>query len=230
LRVKERFTGRSKTKTLKENEMSDYRLSAQSREEAGKGSSRRLRRLEGLVPAIVYGGKNKPKSIQLAHKDLKRALEEESFYSSVITLEIDGKDEPVILKALQRHPAKPLVLHADFQRASAGTVLKVNVPVHFLNETSCKGVKMQGGVIHHDAVEIEVSCSPKDLPEFIEVDLAEVELDQVIHLSDLKAPKGVTFVALAHDSDLPVVSIHKAKGASAEPAADAAEGESEGDE
>ena len=210
--------------------MSDYRLSAQSREEAGKGSSRRLRRLEGLVPAIVYGGKNKPKSIQLAHKDLKRALEEESFYSSVITLEIDGRDEPVILKALQRHPAKPLVLHADFQRASAGTVLKVNVPVHFLNETSCKGVKLQGGVIHHDAVEIEVSCSPKDLPEFIEVDLAEVELDQVIHLSDLKIPKGVTFVALAHDSDLPVVSIHKAKGASAEPAADAAEGESEGDE
>ena len=210
--------------------MSDYRLSAQSREEAGKGSSRRLRRLEGLVPAIVYGGKNKPKSIQLAHKDLKRALEEESFYSSVITLEIDGKEEPVILKALQRHPAKTVVLHADFQRASAGTVLKVNVPVHFLNETICTGVKMQGGVIHHDAVEIEVSCSPKDLPEFIEVDLAEVELDQVVHLSDLKAPKGVTFVALAHDSDLPVVSIHKAKGASAEPAADEAEGESEGDE
>ena len=210
--------------------MSDYRLSAQSREKAGKGSSRRLRRLEGLVPAIVYGGKNKPKSIQLAHKDLKRALEEESFFSSVITLKIDGKEEPVILKALQRHPAKPVVLHADFQRASAGTVLKVNVPVHFLNETSCQGVKMQGGVIHHDAVEIEVSCSPKDLPEFIEVDLAEVALDQVVHLSDLKAPKGVTFVALAHDSDLPVVSIHKAKGASAEPAADAAEGESEGDE
>lgn len=210
--------------------MSDYRLSAQSREEAGKGSSRRLRRLEGLVPAIVYGGKNEPKSIQLAHKDLKRALEEEAFYSSIITLEIDGKEEPVILKALQRHPAKPVVLHADFQRASAGTVLKVNVPVHFLNEATCKGVKMQGGVIHHDAVEIEVSCSPKDLPEFIEVDLADVELDQVIHLADIKAPKGVTFVALAHDSNLPVVSIHKAKGASAEPAADAAEGESEGDE
>ena len=210
--------------------MSDYRLSAQLREEAGKGSSRRLRRLEGLVPAIVYGGKNKPTSIQLAHKDLKRALEEESFFSSVITLKIDGKEEPVILKALQRHPAKPVVLHADFQRASAGTVLKVNVPIHFLNETSCQGVKMQGGVIHHDALEIEVSCSPKDLPEFIEVDLAEVELDQVVHLSDLKAPKGVTFVALAHDSDLPVASVNKAKGASAEPAADEAEGESEGDE
>jgi len=165
----------------------------------------------------------------LAHKDLKRALEEESFYSSIITLEIDGKEEPVILKALQRHPAKPVVLHADFQRASADTVLKVNVPVHFLNETTCKGVKMQGGVIHHDAVEIEVSCSPKDLPEYIEVDLADVELDQVIHLSDIKAPKGVTFVALSHDSDLPVVSIHKAKGASAD-AEPAAEGESEGDE
>ena len=213
--------------------MSDYRLSAQSREEAGKGSSRRLRRLEGLVPAIVYGGKNEPKSIQLAHKDLKRALEEEAFYSSIITLEIDGKEEPVILKALQRHPAKPVVLHADFQRALADTVLKVNVPVHFLNEATCKGVKMQGGVIHHDAVEIEVSCSAKDLPEFIEVDLADVELDQVIHLSDLEAPKGVTFVALAHDSDLPVASIHKPKGASADPepaADDAEEGESEGDE
>jgi large subunit ribosomal protein L25 len=212
--------------------MSDYRLSAQTREEAGKGSSRRLRRLEGLVPAIVYGGKNEPKSIQLAHKDLKRALEEESFYASIITLEIDGKEEPVILKALQRHPAKSVVLHADFQRASAGTVLKVNVPVHFLNEATCKGVKMQGGVIHHDAVEIEVSCSPKDLPEFIEVDLADVELDQVIHLADIKAPKGVTFVALAHDSNLPIVSIHKAKGASAdaEPAADAENSESEGDE
>ncbi|MCH1449426.1 MAG: 50S ribosomal protein L25, partial [Litoricolaceae bacterium] len=102
----------------------------------------------------------------------------------------------------------------------------------FLNETTCKGVKLQGGVIHHDAVEIEVSCSPKDLPEFIEVDLADMEMDQVIHLSDIKAPKGVTFIALAHDSDLPVVSIHKAKGASAdsESAADAAEGESEGGE
>jgi len=212
--------------------MSDYRLSAQPREEAGKGSSRRLRRLDGLVPAIVYGGKNDPKSIQLAHKDLKRALEEEAFYSSIITLEIDGKEEPVILKALQRHPAKSVVLHADFQRASADTVLKVNVPVHYLNEATCKGVKLQGGVIHHDAVEIEVSCSPKDLPEFIEVDLADVEIDQVLHLADIKAPKGVTFVALAHDSNLPVVSIHKAKGASAdaEPAADAAEGESEGDE
>ena len=104
--------------------MSDYRLSAQSREEAGKGSSRRLRRLEGRVPAIVYGGKNKPKSIQLAHKDLKRALEEESFYSSVITLEIDGKDEPVILKALQRHPAKPLV-SVSYTHLTLPTILLV---------------------------------------------------------------------------------------------------------
>ena len=196
--------------------MSDYSLIAQKREEAGKGSSRRLRRLEDLVPAIVYGGKNQPMSIQLAHKDLKRALEEEAFYSSVIDLEIDGKKEPVILKALQRHPAKPIILHADFQRASAGTVLKVNVPLHFLNEATCKAVKLQGGVVHHDAVEIEVSCAPKDLPEFIEADLADAEMDQVIHISDLKAPKGVTFVALAHGSDLPIASIHKAKGPSAD--------------
>ena len=193
--------------------MSEYSLTAQKRDEAGKGSSRRLRRLEDLVPAIVYGGKNQPVSIQLAHKDLKRALEEEAFYSSVISLEIDGKKEPVILKALQRHPAKPIVLHADFQRASAGTVLKVNVPLHFVNEATCTAVKQQGGVVHHDAVEIEVSCAPKDLPEFIEVDLADAEMDQVIHLADLKAPKGVTFVALSHGSDLPIASVHKAKGA-----------------
>ena len=167
------------------------------------------------------------------HKDLRRALEEQSFYSSIITLDIDGKEEPVILKALQRHPAKPLVLHADFQRASAGTVLKINVPVHFLNETSCKGVKLQGGVIHHDAVEIEVSCSPKDLPEFIEVDLADVELDQVIHLSDHRTAEGCYLPSLSHDSDLPIVSIHKAKGASADPepeADDVEEGESEEEE
>ena len=210
--------------------MSDFHLSATSREEAGKGSSRRLRRLEGLVPAIVYGGKTAPKSIQLAHKDLKRALDEEAFYASVITLEIDGKEEPVILKALQRHPAKPIILHADFQRASKNTTLKVNVPLHFINEATCKGVKLQGGVIHHDAVEVEVSCSPANLPEFIEVDLGEVALDQVIHLSDLTPPKGVTFVALAHGSDLPLASVHKAKGASADTDSEAPEeGESDGD-
>jgi len=205
--------------------MSDYRLNASTREEAGKGSSRRLRRLEGLVPAVVYGGGAAPQSIQLAHKDLTRALEEEAFYASVITLSVDGKEQPVILKALQRHPARPVVLHADFQRATADTVLKVHVPLHFTNEAKCKGVKLQGGVVHHDAVEVEVSCSPKDLPEFIEVDLIDAELDTVVHLSDLKAPKGVTFVALSHGSDLPLVSIHKAKGASTDNETDA-EGES----
>ena len=210
--------------------MSDFRLSASVRKEAGKGSSRRLRRLDDLVPAIVYGGKSEPKSIQVAHKDLKRALEEEAFYSSVITLEIDGKDEPVILKALQRHPAKPIVLHADFQRASKDTTLKVHVPLHFLNEATCKGVKLQGGAVHHDAVEVEVSCAPGDLPEYIEVDLADAEIDQVIHLSDLKAPKGVTFLALSHGSDLPLASIHKPKGASADSDSDASEeGDASGD-
>jgi large subunit ribosomal protein L25 len=203
--------------------MSDFRLTASMREEAGKGSSRRLRRLNDLVPAVLYGGAAEPKSIQVAHKDIKRALEEEAFYSSVITLEIDGKDEPVILKALQRHPAKPKVLHADFQRASKDTTLKVQVPLHFLNEDTCKGVKLQGGVIHHDAVEVEVNCSPADLPEFIEVDLADAEIDQVIHLSDLKVPKGVTFLALSHESDLPVASIHKAKGGGADSDSDASE-------
>ena len=209
--------------------MSDYRLSAQARNFSGKGSNRRLRRMEGLIPAIIYGGKNQPQSIQLAHKDLSRALEEEAFFSSVITLEVDGKEEPVILKALQRHPAKPIFLHVDFQRAAGDTILKVHVPIHFMNEEKCKGVKLQGGVVHHDAVEVEVSCAPDDLPEYLEVDLGNTELDQVIHLSDLTLPKGVTLNALAHGSDLPVASVHKVKGkAAAEDSTE--EGETENDE
>lgn len=195
--------------------MSDYRLNAETRNTAGKGSSRRLRRLEGLVPAVIYGGETAPLSIQVAHKDLMRALEEEAFYSSVITLTLNGTEEPVILKALQRHPAKPILLHADFQRASANTMLKVHVPLHFTNEANCIAVKQQGGVVHHEMVEVEVSCASKDLPEYIEVDLIAVELDQVVHLSDLIVPPGVTLAALSHGSDLPVVSIHKAKGATA---------------
>ncbi|HEY7884290.1 MAG TPA: 50S ribosomal protein L25/general stress protein Ctc [Cellvibrionaceae bacterium] len=194
----------------------DFILNATSRSDEGKGASRRLRRLDGLVPAIVYGGGNKnPASISINHKDLVKHLENEAFYSHIISLVIDDKAEDVILKDLQRHPAKPQIMHADFFRVSKTKKLQTSVPLHFLNEDTSKGVKQQGGQIIHNMVQLEVSCLPANLPEFIEVDLAEVEVGQVVHISDIKLPKGVTSVALSHgaDHDLPVVAINKPKGA-----------------
>src|SRR5690606_10243944 len=174
----------------------DFRLIAQLRDDQGKGASRRLRRQAGLVPAIVYGGSKKPQNISLSHNELSKHLEHEAFYSHIITLTVDDKAEDVILKDLQRHPAKPVILHADFLRVSKTKKFSTSVPLHFINETSCKGVKMQGGVISHNMTQLEISCLPADLPEYIEVDLAEVELGQIVHISDLKLPKGVESVAL----------------------------------
>lgn len=205
----------------------DFVLHATSREDTGKGASRRLRRLAGQVPAIVYGGKKKPASISLSQKDLLKQLENEAFYSHIISLVIDDKAEDVILKDLQRHPAKPQIVHADFMRVSKTKKLHTSVPLHFINEESCKGVKMQGGQIVHNMVQLEISCLPADLPEYIEVDLADVELGQVLHISDLKLPKGVSSVELSHgaDHDQPVVTVAKPKGGSddAEEASDGSE-------
>ena len=192
----------------------DFVLHATNREDAGKGASRRLRRLEGLVPAIVYGGKKKPASISVNHKDLMKQLENEAFFSHIISLVIDDKAEDVILKDLQRHPAKPEIVHADFMRVSKTKKLNTSVPLHFLNEETSKGVKLQGGNIVHNMVQLEISCLPADLPVFIEVDLKDVEVGQVVHISDIQLPKGVTSVALSHgeDHDLPVVAVNKPKG------------------
>lgn len=203
----------------------DFTLVAVKREDAGKGASRRLRREQGLLPAIVYGGDKAPTNITLEHKELIKHLEHEAFYSHVITLKIDGEDESVILKDLQRHPAKALVLHADFLRVSEKSKITVNVPLHFINESTSKGVKQSGGIVAHTMTELEVSCLPSALPEFIEVDLANVDVGETVHISDLKLPAGVSSVALAQgaDHDLPVASINKPKGSSD----DAAESESE---
>lgn len=192
----------------------DFVLNAQARDDLGKGASRRLRRLEGLVPGIVYGGNKNPANISINHKDLVKHLENEAFYSHIISLNIGGKAEDVILKDLQRHPAKPVVLHADFLRVSKSTVLHTNVPLHFINEANSKGVKLQSGKVVHNLVQLEVSCLPANLPEFIEVDLSEMEVGQILHISDLKLPKGVTSVALSHgaDHDLAVVTMLKPKG------------------
>jgi large subunit ribosomal protein L25 len=150
-------------------------------------------------------------SISLLAKELAKLLENEASFSHVLTLNVAGSNESVLIKALQRHPAKGHVLHADFVRVVAGQKLTAHVPLHFLNQESSVGVKQQGGEVSHVAVEVEVSCLPKDLPEFIEVDMAAVEIGQIVHLSDLKLPKGVELVALAHGNDLAVANIHASR-------------------
>ncbi|WP_444946244.1 50S ribosomal protein L25/general stress protein Ctc [Microbulbifer sp. VTAC004] len=212
--------------------MSDIKLNAIARSDEGKGASRRLRRLEGRVPGIVYGGEAEPQSVSLLQKDLFKALENEAFFSSMLTVDIDGKEEKVILRDLQRHPAKQLLLHIDFQRVSASTKVHVKVPLHFLNEDTSKGVKA-GGIVSHTLTELEVNAPAGKLPEFIEVDLADLELDGILHISDLKLPEGVESADLSHgeDHNLVVASIHKPRGAvEADAEAEAGEGEGEGEE
>ncbi|WP_095158652.1 50S ribosomal protein L25/general stress protein Ctc [Pseudomonas sp. Irchel 3E13] len=185
--------------------MTDFTLNAQARTDLGKGASRRLRRLAAQVPAVVYGGDKAPASIVMLAKEVAKLFENEAAYSHVIELNIDGVKENVVVKAMQRHPAKQFILHADFVRVVAGQKLTAKVPVHFINEEA--PVK-KGGEISHVVAEIEVSCEAKDLPEFIEVDLANAEIGTIIHLSDLKAPKGVEFLALTHGDDKAVANVH----------------------
>ena len=196
--------------------MSDaFELEAKVRTDQGKGASRRLRRLSNEIPAIIYGGNKDPLSITLSHDDMSHAVENEAFFAQIITLKVGKKSEQVIIKALQRHPSKPFLLHADFQRVLADEEITVNVPVHFLNEDKCKGVKLEGGMISRTLTEIEISCLPKNLPEFLEVDMLDVGAGENVHLSDVKFPDGVTCVALSHggdDSNLVVASVHAAKG------------------
>lgn len=211
-----------------------FTLNAEKRDLEGKGASRRLRRLAEKVPGIVYGGKSAPQNIQMSHKELVRRLDNEAFYSHIISLVIDGKAEDVILKDLQRHPARLQVLHADFQRVVRGQKMTVRVPLHFLNEATSKGVKEQGGIVSHQMTDLEINVLPKDIPEFIEVDLASLEMGDVLHISDLKLPKGAESVDLSHgaDHDLPVVTIHKPRGAVEADAVEAdaaAEGEADAD-
>ncbi|PPV36914.1 50S ribosomal protein L25/general stress protein Ctc [Ectopseudomonas oleovorans] len=189
----------------------EFALNAEVRSDLGKGASRRLRRNVSMVPAVIYGGDKAPQSISLLAKDLAKLLENEAAFSHVLSLDVAGTKENVLIKALQRHPAKGFVLHADFQRVVAGQKLSAHVPLHFINEATSVGVKQQGGEISHTISEVEVSCLPKDLPEFIEVDMAAVEVGQTVHMSDLKLPKGVELVALAHGNDLAVSNIHASR-------------------
>jgi large subunit ribosomal protein L25 len=204
------------------------------REDLGKGASRRLRRINDSIPAILYGGKKDPLSLTIAHKDIAKATESEAFFSQIISLNINSKKEKAVIKALQRHPAKPFILHADFLRVSDKQAITVRVPIHFLNEEKCVGVKIGGGNILKTLNEIEISCLPKDLPEYLEVDMIEVELGDSVHISDITLPEGVTSIALSvgEENDLSVASVQAPRGISEEEgdsAAEDASGEEAGD-
>jgi len=190
----------------------DFNINAESRSDVGKGASRRLRHA-GKVPGIIYGSGKDPVSLTTDHNQLMHHLEHEAFYSHILTVTLDGKTEKVVLKDLQRHPAKPKVLHIDFLRVGDNDVIHMQVPVHFINEESSVGVK-EGGMVSHLMNAIEIICKAKDLPEFLTVDMTNVEVGASLHLSDIDMPKGVTSAALTHgaDHDLPVVSINAPKG------------------
>jgi large subunit ribosomal protein L25 len=218
--------------------MSDhFEINAEVREDMGKGSSRRLRRLADHVPAIIYGGDKDPQPLTLIRKDLEKSLENEAFYSHVLTIKIGKGKEKAILKDLQRHPARNSVMHADFLRVDDKTMVKVHVPIHFLNEDTCHGVKVEGGMIQHQATDVEVQCLPGDIPEYLEVDMLNVETGQIVHLSEITLPEGVTSMALAlgEDHDLAIASVNAPKGtadddeetALAEDAGEEGEGEGE---
>jgi len=206
-----------------------FELTAEVRTDTGKGASRRLRRVNG-VPAIVYGAGTEPQMITIAHNELAHHLENEAFYSHILGMTVDGKSEKVVLRDLQRHPAKAIILHADFMRVDEKVALKMNVPLHFTNEDQSPGVK-EGGLVAHLATDVEVSCLAKDLPEYIEIDVANLGMGEAIHLSEIILPTGVDIVALMHgtDHDLAVVNIHKPRGVEeeTEDGADEVAGEAE---
>ena len=201
-------------------------INAEPRSDVGKGASRRLR-LEGRVPAIVYGAHQEPQMLSLEHRQMAKTLEDEAVYSHILTLDVAGQPQQVILKDLQRHPIKPILMHVDFQRVSSSEKLTVHVPLHFINEETCVGVKTGGGRISHQLIEVEVTCLPADLPEFIEVDLANLEMGQALHLSDLKLPKGIELPTLIHGNDMGVVSVQGKGGAGDEEGPVAGEGTTE---
>jgi large subunit ribosomal protein L25 len=163
------------------------------RTEQGSGASRRLRNA-GQTPGIIYGGNTAPTNIKLDHNALYHALKKETFHSSILDMEIEGKTEQVLLRDFQVHAFKQIVMHVDFQRVDAKQKIHVKVPLHFINAEISPAVKLSAGIISHVVSELEISCLPKDLPEFVEVDLANLEIGSTIHLSDVKLPQGVTAV------------------------------------
>jgi large subunit ribosomal protein L25 len=186
----------------------EFDLIAEFRDDKGKGASRRLRR-EGKVPAILYGGGRPPRNLAFDHNRVIQQLENESFYSSVLSVKVGDKEQAVILKDLQRHPAKRQILHMDLQRILEDEEIRMNVPIHFLNEDTAPGVKQEGGKVSHLMTDIEVVCLPKNLPEYLEIDIGNLQLNEMRYISDIQLPDGVEIPALAHgeEANQPIVSI-----------------------
>ena len=184
----------------------EHKISATGRKDEGKGASRRLRHA-GQVPAIVYGGGSEPQNIQLEHERTWLVSQNEWFYSSILDLELDGKVQKVLLRDMQRHPYKQIIMHLDFQRVDENQAIRLAVPLHFLNEEKSPAGKSADVVVTHELNEVEVSCLPKDLPEFIEIDLSALKVGDIVHLSDLKLPKGVEIpeLKLGKEHDVAIV-------------------------
>ncbi|MGN2247745.1 50S ribosomal protein L25/general stress protein Ctc [Frateuria sp. GZRR35] len=204
-----------------------HEIKAQSRTDEGKGASRRLRHA-AMVPAVVYGGTQPPQSIQIEHNTILLAAKNEWFFSSILDLNVDGKVQKVLVRDWQKHPFKQQMLHMDFLRVNENEAIRVNVPLHFLNQEKSPAGKTSGVVISHNLTEVEVSCLPGNLPEFIELDLVDLKPGDIVHLSQIKLPKGVSLPALSlgADHDIAVVTANAVKE-EAEPAAEAAAPEGE---
>ncbi len=207
-----------------------FEFDAVSRANAGTGVAKAIRR-NGNIPAVIYGGSSEPEIVELNHNEISKKLANEAVYSHVLQLNVDGKVQNAILKGMQRHPAKDTIIHMDFMRINMDEKIKVHVPLHFINEETSIGVKA-GGVVTHSMVEVEVSCLPGDLPEYIEVDLASTDIGGSVHLAEVSAPEGVEILALTHgdDHNLPVAQIVKTRGpAEDEDSVDSVDGEGEGE-
>ena len=192
----------------------EFELNVEPRADLGKGASRRLRRLNDLVPAIIYGGGEEPVTITLSHKEIHRACENEAFFAHIIKLKrADGGLDNAIIKALQRHPSKDRIMHADFLRVQMDHEITVEIPFHFLNEDTAIGVKQDGGMVSHNMSSVTITCLPADLPEFLEVDVQNLGLGDSIHMNEIVLPKGVTIpeLALGHDHNQVVVSINASR-------------------
>jgi large subunit ribosomal protein L25 len=197
-------------------------VTAEPRAEQGKGASRRLRRV-GKVPAVLYGGKGEPQMVLLSHNEMSKHVQTEAFFSHILTLKLDGQSQQVVIKDLQRNPVNNSIIHADFQRVLADVAIRMQVPLHFKGGEVAPGVKVGGGIVEHHVNQVEVECLPKDLPEFIEVDLSKLEINESIHMSQLTVPAGVELVDLRLGKDASVAAVHIPRAVVEEEIAPAAE-------
>ena len=188
----------------------EFNLIAEMRDDQGKGASRRLRR-QGKVPAVIYGAGRDPRNLMFDHNKVLRQLEDPSFYSSILNIKVGEKSRAAIVKDIQRHPSKKQIIHIDLQRIVEDEQIKMQIPIHYLGEEDAVGVKIGGGTVTKLMTELEISCLPKDLPEFLEVDISELELDQMLNVSDISLPEGVEISDIIKEQDQAIVSIQEIK-------------------